>query len=90
MEDLHDDDSRAPARVRVPVDGVEERLGDGLKLVFRRAVPGCPLALVTLDSRSKMREDPRWDGTYRSGSHSPSAIPKSFWDAVLETIKSCK
>jgi hypothetical protein len=31
MDDLHDDDSRTSARIRVPVDGVEERLGDGLK-----------------------------------------------------------
>jgi hypothetical protein len=31
MGDLHDDDDRTPARVCIPVDGVEQRLGDGLK-----------------------------------------------------------
>jgi hypothetical protein len=37
MKDLHDNDDRAPARVDVPVDGVEERLGDGLEEIFGQA-----------------------------------------------------
>jgi hypothetical protein len=38
MVDLQGNGDRSPARVRVPVDGVEERLGDGLEQVFGRAV----------------------------------------------------
>jgi hypothetical protein len=40
-------------------------------------------------TRSKIeKRSLRRDGTYRSGSHSPSAIPNSFSDAVPETTKS--
>jgi hypothetical protein len=56
MEDLHDNDHRAQARVGVTVDGVEERLEDSLEEVFRRAVPGYLSILVQLDQRPK--EDP--------------------------------
>jgi hypothetical protein len=41
------------ARVCVPVNGVEERLGDGLEKVLGRAVPGYPSVLVTLDRSPK-------------------------------------
>jgi hypothetical protein len=86
MDDLHDDDDRTPARVRVSVDGVEQRVGYGLKGVFGRAASGYPSVLIALDRKSK--ENRQENRTYRSGSHSPSAIPNSFSDTVPDTTRS--
>jgi hypothetical protein len=61
MDDLHDDDDRTPARVRVPVDGVKQRLGDGLKEVFGRAVQGLSVSSCYASSNIEMR---RLEGRY--------------------------